>query len=128
MEDRDVVTISRHGVFNLDQARAILPVIRRITQEFSVKVETLMGRLETVNLTQTEVITRLENEVNELIKVWHEKIRKLGAKPKGLWLVDFDAGDGYFCWKYPEMEIEYWHTYQNGFNGRVSLAEKNSPK
>ncbi|MGE0762794.1 MAG: DUF2203 domain-containing protein [Bdellovibrionales bacterium] len=124
MEDRDLITISRGGVFSLEQARAVLPVIRRITQEFSVKVETLMARLESVNLTQTETITRLENEVNELIKAWHEKIKKLGAKPKGLWLVDFDSGDGYFCWKYPEIDLEYWHSYQDGFTGRVSVVTK----
>ncbi len=124
MEDRDMITISRGGVFSLEQARAVLPVIRRITQEFSVKVEGLMARLESVNLTQTQTITRLENEVNQLIKAWHEKIKKLGAKPKGLWLVDFDSGDGYFCWKYPEMDLDYWHSYNDGYTGRVSLAKE----
>lgn len=127
MEGRDLITINRGGVFSLEQARTVLPIIRRITQEFSVKVESLMARLETVNLTQTETIMRLETEVNDLIKAWHEKIKKLGARPKGLWLVDFDSGDGYFCWKYPESDLEYWHSYDGGFNGRVSLLERSSP-
>ena len=124
MDDRGVITINGQSVFRLDQARAVLPVIRRITQEFSVKVEALMARLESVNLTQTETITRLETEINELIKAWHEKVKKLGARPKGLWLVDFDSGDGYFCWKYPEPELEYWHSYDNGFSGRVPVHER----
>lgn len=122
MEDRDLITISRGGVFSLEQARAVLPVIRRITQEFAVKVEALMSRLESVSLTQTETITRLENEVNELIKAWHEKIKKLGAKPKGLWLVDFDSGEGYYCWKHPEVDLVFWHSYSDGFSGRRMLS------
>ncbi len=124
MDDRDMITISRGGVFSLEQARSVLPVIRRITQEFSVKVEAMMARLESVSLTQTETITRLEAEVNDLIKAWHEKIKKLGAKPKGLWLVDFDSGDGYFCWKYPETDLEFWHSYDDGFTGRVPIESR----
>jgi hypothetical protein len=124
MDDRDMITISRGGVFSLEQARSVLPVIRRITQEFSVKVEALMARLESVSLTQTDTISRLEAEVNELIKGWHEKIKKLGAKPKGLWLVDFDSGDGYFCWKYPECDLEFWHSYEDGFTGRVPIENR----
>lgn len=124
MDSRDVITISRGGVFSLEQARSVLPVIRRITQEFSVKVEALMARLESVSLTQTETITRLESEVNDLIKAWHEKIKKLGAKPKGLWLVDFDSGDGYFCWKHPESDLEFWHSYDDGFTGRIPVENR----
>ena len=124
MGDRDVFTISRDGVFTLEQARAVLPVIRRITADYSVKVEALMARLESVNLTQIETINRLETEVNELIKAWHEKIKKLGAKPKGLWLIDFDSGDGYFCWKYPETDLAYWHAYDDGFTGRIAVTDR----
>jgi hypothetical protein len=124
MDDREMITINRGGVFSLEQARSVLPVIRRITQEFSVKVEALMARLESVSLTQTDTISRLEAEVNELIKAWHEKIKKLGAKPKGLWLVDFDSGDGYFCWKYPESDLEFWHSYEDGFTGRVPIDHR----
>ena len=122
MGDR-VVTINRMGIFTLAEAQAILPVVRRITQEFSQKTELLISRLESISPTQTETINELEGQVNEFIKAWHVKIKKLGAVPKGLWLVDFDAGDGYFCWKYPEPDIAYWHSYQDGFSKRVPLDE-----
>ena len=43
----------------------------------------------------------------------------LGGQPKGLWLVDFDSGDGFsFCWKYGEEEIAHVHAYDAGFAGR----------
>lgn len=126
MQDRGVVTINRRGIFKLEEAQAILPVVRRITQDFSQKTELLISRLESISPSQTETINELEAQVNELIKAWHEKIKKLGAVPKGLWLVDFDAGDGYFCWKYPEPQIAFWHSYEDGFTKRIPLSEKYS--
>jgi gamma-glutamylcysteine synthetase len=85
MEDRGMITINRRGVFSLEEARRILPVVRRITLEFSAKVELLIARLETLQLNQTETICALEKQVNELIQSWNDKIRKLGADPRGLW-------------------------------------------
>src|SRR5580698_8013114 len=116
MDDRVLITINRSGVFTLDEARRILPVVRRITLEFSAKVELLIARLETLALNQTETICALEKQVNEMIQTWNDKIRKLGAEPRGLWVVDFDNGTGYYCWKHPEHDIEYWHAYEDGYS------------
>ena len=43
------------------------------------------------------------------------------AQIKGMWLADFDAGNGYYCWKFPENEIRFWHGYKDGFSGRVEI-------
>ena len=122
MEDREIVTINRRGVFSLEEAQKILPIVRRITQEFSAKVELLIARLETLQLNQTETICALEKQVNELVQTWNDKIRKLGADPRGLWVVDFNNGEGYYCWKHPETDILYWHSYEDGYSGRKPLA------
>ena len=45
----------------------------------------------------------------------------LGLDIKGLWLVDFDNGSGYYCWKHPEVSLDYYHTYVVGFGGRVRI-------
>lgn len=123
MDDRAVITINRRGIFSLEEAQRILPVVRRITQEFSAKVELLIARLETLQLNQTETICALEKQVNELIQTWNDKIRKLGAEPRGLWVVDFDNGQGYYCWKNPEVDIQYWHSYEDGYTGRQPLVQ-----
>lgn len=125
MDDRGMITINRRGVFSLEEARRILPVVRRITLEFSAKVELLIARLETLQLNQTETICALEKQVNELIQTWNDKIRKLGADPRGLWVVDFNSGEGYYCWKHPEIDILYWHSYEDGYSGRKPLMHHN---
>ena len=45
----------------------------------------------------------------------------LGLDVKGLWLVDFDNGSGYYCWRWPETELAYFHGYEEGFAGRVRI-------
>jgi hypothetical protein len=45
----------------------------------------------------------------------------LGLEVKGLWLVDFDNGSGYFCWKWPEEKLEFFHGYDEGFQGRTRI-------
>lgn len=124
MSQLGVIDISRRGVFTLEQANAILPVVRKITNEYSQIVEGLIRRLESVDPKNRPITDALEAEINEHIKAWHAKIRKLGGNSKGLWLVDFDSGDGYFCWKFPEAEVMYWHSYEDGFTGRIPLNEK----
>jgi hypothetical protein len=34
-------------------------------------------------------------------------------------MADFDNGEGFYCWKYPEIKINHWHGYQDGFSGRI---------
>jgi hypothetical protein len=38
-----------------------------------------------------------------------------------LWLVDWDSGDGYYCWRFPEQAIGFFHTYEEGFGGRLPI-------
>ncbi|MDC0980434.1 DUF2203 family protein [Bdellovibrionales bacterium] len=124
MLESDVVDISRHGIFCKKDADQVLLVLSGITAKYSCAVEALITRLETLNSDQTELIKELEGEINSYIKSWHIKVRKLGGEPKGLWLIDFDCGDGYFCWQYPEPEVLFWHGYQDGFSKRISLSER----
>lgn len=61
------------------------------------------------------------SELRELLRQWTENVLELGVEVKGLWLVDFDSGSGYYCWRYPEPALEYFHTYEEGFGGRVAI-------
>jgi len=57
------------------------------------------------------------------VKRWMAKMNRLGLVVKGLWLVDFDTGDGYLCWKFPELRIGYFHAYHEGFTQRRPLHD-----
>ena len=47
----------------------------------------------------------LSAALREVVDGWADEVRALGLEAKGLWLVDFDNGEGYYCWCYPEPTI-----------------------
>ena len=60
-------------------------------------------------------------ESQEIVADWARRIAEMGIEVKGLWLIDFDSGSGYYCWRYPEESLQYFHGYDEGFTGRVRL-------
>lgn len=121
----EVVGINRRSVFNLEEARALLPIVFKLTKSYSERVQSLIHKLDHGSASSSasdQEAEALEAEAGRLIQEWQSKIQKLGGVPKGLWLADFDSGDGYYCWKYPERNIEYWHAYRDGFSKRVRLS------
>ncbi len=123
----DVIEINRRAVFSHEEAQEVLPVVFRITKCYSQKVEALIERLEGLGSENESLVTSLESQVNQLIQEWQTKIQKLGALPKGLWIADFDAGDGYYCWKFPERSLDFWHRYNDGYSKRIRVAERRKP-
>jgi len=120
-----VIGINRRSVFNLGEAKALLPLVLRLTKSYSERVQVLIKEIESRNADRLHSdglqAEAREAEVGRLIESWQTKIQKLGGLPKGLWIVDFDSGDGYYCWKYPEPSIRFWHRYRDGFTKRVEL-------
>jgi hypothetical protein len=94
-------------VFTLDEARALLPRVKELTSDAVLRY----GQLA----------SELEQERETVVRGWMQEIRSLGLEIKGLWLVDFDSGAGYYCWKYPEPALNHFHGYDEGFTGRLPL-------
>ena len=124
MDIIEICEINRRQVFTWEQAQEVLPIILRITKVYSQKVDALIDRIEALGNSDDDMVVTLESEVNLLIQEWQTKVQKLGALPKGLWIADFDAGDGYFCWKYPERGIDFWHHYSDGYSKRMRVSER----
>ena len=93
-------------IFSYEQAVALLPEVQRITTEAMERVERAPAAPEAYE---------------SIVQEWAEAIMSLGVEVKGLWLVDFDSGGGYYCWRHPEPALEYFHGYEEGFGGRVKL-------
>ena len=104
-----VLETPQKKIFTLEQARSVLPRVKELTSDAVFKFARLSEGEET------------ENERQGVVGEWAREILSLGAEIKGLWLVDFDSGAGYYCWKYPEGALEYFHGYEEGFAGRLPL-------
>mgnify|MGYP003292233456 CR=1 FL=1 len=107
----ELVTISteQKKIFTLDEARSVLPKVKELTSDAVFKFARLSESDEA------------EEERRSVVGEWAREIVALGAEIKGLWLVDFDSGAGYYCWKYPESSLEFFHGYEEGFAGRLPL-------
>ena len=98
-------------VFSYEEASVMLPEVRRATEEAYRGVERLAaseGR-------------GAQAEADAIVKAWADDLLARGLEIKGLWLVDFDNGSGYYCWRYPEQRLEYYHSYEEGFGGRMRI-------
>jgi len=117
----NIFEINKKKTFTLVEAEYLLPLVYKLTEDYSKKVKKLINQLEAFPSKQSERAIEVETLINSLIEQWQNKIERLGAKPKGLWLADFDNGSGYYCWKFPETKIQFLHGYNEGFSGRKTI-------
>jgi len=114
-----VIEINQKRFFTLEDAGSLLPVVRRITQVCYQEVKQLSTQ---ISYTKDKARrAELEKKVQEIFQRWNQKLNRLGCEAKGMWLVDFDSGEGYYCWHYPEPDIQHFHGYFEGFRGRVKI-------
>ena len=108
--------MSEHGlsekkIFSYAEAAALLPEVRRLTEYAFRKVEDL----------RESAGADARAEVEAIVEAWVQAVRGRGVEIKGLWLVDFDNGSGYYCWRYPEAGLMFYHSYEEGFGGRMPI-------
>lgn len=94
-------------IFSYEEATSVLPRVQSITEDAVVRVS---------DLPEGDA-----SAYQRAVMEWAESVAALGVEVKGIWLVDFDSGGGYYCWRYPEPALEYFHGYEEGFGGRVKL-------
>lgn len=114
----DPVVGAAKRIFSYEEARDLVPTVRRRTKEALLALAGTTGG-ETEDAEESR--GRLEREAAEILGAWARDIEALGIEVKGPWLVDFDSGGGYFCWKWPEESLDYFHGYEEGFSGRVRI-------
>jgi hypothetical protein len=107
-------------IFSLDEARALLPRVKHTTADAVRRAEALTARLQGVAEGDPQHAT-LSASLRDVVNAWAAELQTLGVEPKGMWLVDFDNGVGYYCWCYPEPGITHYHGYSDGFAGRVTI-------
>jgi hypothetical protein len=107
-------------IFTYQEALETLPRVQELTRQAVHDVEVLFQRVNSREELdrQERVLTGLSQLI---IKVWRQRMEELGCEVKGLWLVDFDNGSGYYCWRYPEESLAHFHGYDEGFAGRTPI-------
>ncbi|PYQ17692.1 MAG: DUF2203 domain-containing protein [Acidobacteria bacterium] len=104
--------LAEKTIFSYEQAAELLPEVRRLTEAAHLKIE---------ELTRDGRVKDAEDRLNEVVGQWAEAMMRRGLEVKGLWLVDFDNGSGYYCWRYPETSLMFYHSYEEGFGGRMRI-------
>jgi hypothetical protein len=114
MSERDLT--QKKKIFSYSEALALMPEVRRLTEEAYQRIETLQsGPVERASSPESQ------QEADRIVSEWAYAIMDRGVEVKGLWLIDFDNGSGYYCWRYPEPGLRFFHSYEDGFGGRVPI-------
>ncbi len=129
-------------LFTVEQANAILPLVRAITTDLMRLSRDVTDRRERLALLSagrkasakdpyTEELAQIEEELDkdsEQLQAYVDELRELGVEPKSgpEGLVDFpclmDQRIVLLCWKLGEPEVTHWHEVEAGFAGRQSLV------
>jgi hypothetical protein len=93
------------------EARALIPTIHGLTEA---------AQNQLVRLAEPGV-DESSDQSGAIVDEWARAVSALGGDVKGLWLVDFDNGSGYYCWRFPETDLDFYHSYEDGFDGRMRI-------
>jgi hypothetical protein len=129
-------------LFTLEQANAVLPLVRAITTDLAKLSREVIDRRERLSLLSarrpassrdlySEELAQIQEELDkdgQQLQEFVQELRDLGVEPKNgpEGLIDFPSlMDGrvvYLCWKLGEPEVLHWHELDAGFRGRQSLV------
>lgn len=112
--------MSERRRWTLGAARELFPEVRSRTDAAAREVEGMVERRDAHAEGSPERV-EAEQRIQRRVSRWLREMEALGVEVKGLWLVDFDNGSGYYCWKWPEPGLDHFHTYEAGFAGRVRI-------
>jgi hypothetical protein len=108
-------------IWTYEEALGHFPVVRDLTRQAVQQVEALFNRVQSREEME-EHRDEIETSYQNIVAAWADEVASLGCVVKGMWLVDWDSGDGYYCWKYPEETIAHFHSYEDGFAGRIPIT------
>ena len=128
-------------LFTIEQANAMLPLVRAITTDLAALGRDVMERRQRLALVGSRNLKTGDPYAEELAHMQAElerdqqklldyvaELRELGVEPKGAieGLVDFPSEQEgrivYLCWRLGEPEVLFWHDLDAGFAGRQPLT------
>ena len=128
--------------YTLDEANAMLPLLRAILRDVTTLANELRERYERLARLQKpegldqahqEEVQHLAAEFERGQEKMHEyefELQKLDVELKDYYtgLIDFrhlkDGREVYLCWRLGEEEVAHWHELNSGFQGRKRIKDK----
>lgn len=117
-----IIPQGQRRIFNLEQASDLLPVFQRVTEQAEGELRGIVSFLKHGNLPLSRK-KELQAKADKIVDRWSAKITRMGAIVKGLWMVDFDMGSGYYSWQLGEEEILFYRNYQQNFSQRSLINQ-----
>ncbi len=111
---------STSRIFTFEEAVEVFPQVLGLTERAVADTAIVEAQVFALR-PESHRRQEFEAEYTRIVREWAGRVMALGCEVKGLWLVDFDNGEGYYCWKYPELEIGHFHDYMSGFSGRTKI-------
>jgi hypothetical protein len=118
-----IVPLNEERVFTLAEARALMPLVVKITTAAHKRLEPLRTHLQTTIITNDNTDSSVEEAYRKVVQDWVGKLQRLGVTASDLWVVHFDTGDGHLCWRFPELRLANFHLYEDCEKGRRSVDE-----
>ncbi|HDZ78334.1 MAG TPA: DUF2203 family protein, partial [Gammaproteobacteria bacterium] len=118
-----IFPLDEQRVFTLSEARALMPLIVKITTAAHKKLEPLRSQLQTSITVNNGSADTVELAYRKVVQDWIDKLQRLGVTASNLWVVHFDTGDGHLCWRFPELRLANFHLYEDCEKGRRSVKE-----
>lgn len=112
---------SSQEFFTYEEALITFPQVRDLTGAAVRQIESIVNRVQSLDEMEARK-DEIEQAYDRVVQAWALEVHRLGCEVKGLWLVDWDSGDGYYCWKYPEDTLSHFHGYDEGFSGRMAIV------
>jgi len=88
--------------WTLEAAREMLGEVRERTARAVAAVE----RLEQAAVGDGARRAAAAAELRRHVSRWMREMDALGVDVRGAWCVEFDTGEGSFCWAWPEQRLE----------------------
>jgi hypothetical protein len=107
-------------IFSLSDARQTLDLVQKLTRTAVKELSPCQSRMNAM-LDCDPRLVALEKEFEVIVRKWVMQVRRLGVKVYGLWELGFDTGEGYLCWRYPEIRLGYFLEYGEDFQCRRPL-------
>ena len=112
----------RDKLFNLSEAKELLPLVQLLTGRQFSKLSPVQERMNKM-LANDPRRKAVEQEFEFQVSQWRSKVMQLGVSVSGLWTVEFDVGEGSLCWRYPELSLNYFRKHGSAFSERVKLSD-----